>query len=148
MPHPENVDEPDLDISQARGSQENSFVSVAEPGELKPGVGSVGAGDHSPCQVSEVAQEVVLSFFARDLLARLVRPTATVRRDPTNPGATMWFHNDGYLEVTLQVATVDELLRSGLIECENEEIFRVSAAGKKIARLAARTEAVRSATTY
>jgi len=148
VPTTRNVDEQDLDICPAGGSKETTFVSAAEPGGLKPSVGNLVAGDDSSCQITQVAKEATLSFCARDLLIRLVRATATIRRDPTNPAEPLWFHNNGCVEVTVQVADVNELLQSGLIECESEQVYRVSAAGKRIAGLAARADAARSAATY
>jgi hypothetical protein len=90
MPRPKNVDEQDLDIAPAGGSQENTLVSSAESGEKRRVVG-LGGGDASPRQISQLPQEAILSFFARDLLARLVKATATVRRDRTNPAARCGF---------------------------------------------------------
>jgi hypothetical protein len=147
MPTPEDVRDKDLGIYLA-GCLPKGNESLA-PRESEPSLDELSAGQDSLRQMKLLgSKEVVLSFSAKDLLVRLVRATATIRCDPTNPKAPLWFHNDGCLEVALQVADVSDLLQAGFIECESGPVYRVSAEGKRAAGWSAAADAAKSAATY
>jgi hypothetical protein len=96
----------------------------------------------------------VLSFSARDLLARMVRANAAIRGNPTNPGEPLRFHSGGCLEGALEIADVHELLQAGLIKYQSEgcqsgqNLYRASEEGKRIAGPEAIADAAKSAAAY
>jgi hypothetical protein len=119
------------------------------PGESEPGLDELSARQDSLSRMKPLgSKEAVLTFSAKDLLVRLVRATATIRCDPTDPKAPLRLHDDGCLEVALQVADVNELLQAGFIKRESGAVYRVSVEGKRAAGWAAAADAAKSAATY
>ena len=95
---------------------------------------------------------VALSFGARDLLARLVRANASLRRGPKSLAEPFCFHNGRCVEVPVPLADVCELLHAGLIQREScglgQSFYRASKEGKRKAGSEAVADAAKSAASY
>jgi hypothetical protein len=95
-----------------------------------------------------------LSFSARDLITQLVRQNGSIRGKTSSFEGPLWLRRAGYPDKEVQLSDVRELLinhliafwRAGLLN--DEEFYRPSAEGKKVAGTKAVADAERSTRQY
>lgn len=96
--------------------------------------------------------EHALSFFARDLLIRLVRENRAIRGRVTALCEPLWLHPGGWPEPPVQIADVCELLDHGLIEFSAKGlqpgVYKPSKAGVRMAGPGPLADAIKSAAIY